>query len=52
MFLNENVRISLKIWLKFVPKIRIRIIPALFEIVEPMLEYFNWTIWEQTAVKY
>ena len=32
-FLNENVRISSKIWLKFVPKMRINNIPALIQIM-------------------
>ena len=33
IFLNENVRISLKIWLKYVPKVWINNIPALVEIM-------------------
>ena len=31
IFLNENVWISLNIWLKFVPKVRINNIPALVQ---------------------
>ena len=49
-FLNENIWISLAIWLKFVPKVRINNIPALVQVMacrlvgakplpEPMLEY-------------
>ena len=33
IFLNENVWISLKIWLKFVPKVWINNIPALIQIM-------------------
>ena len=33
IFLNENLRISLKIWLKFVPWIQINNIPALVQIM-------------------
>ena len=33
IFLNENVRISIKISLKFVPKVPINNIPALFQIM-------------------
>ena len=33
VFLNENVRISIKISLKFVPKVPINNIPALFQIM-------------------
>ena len=33
IFLNENVRISIKIWLKFVPKGPINNIPALVQIM-------------------
>ena len=37
-FFNKNVRISLKIWLKFVAKFRIDNIPALFQKTsEPMM---------------
>ena len=33
IFLNENIWISLKIWLKFVPKVRINKIPVLVQIM-------------------
>ena len=33
IFLNENIRISIKIWLKFVPKVPINNIPALVQIM-------------------
>ena len=33
IFLNENIRISIKISLKFVPKVRINNIPALVQIM-------------------
>ena len=33
IFLNKNIRISIKIWLKFVPMRSINNIPALFQIM-------------------
>ena len=36
IFLNENVWISLKIWLKFVPKVTIGNIPVLVQGTKPL----------------
>ena len=41
--MNENVRISIKISLKFVPKSAIENIPALFQIMPGRRQAIIWT---------